>query len=96
MEDERVTKANFKVLDALRNDFEYYVESIDRTIVEAVFVGGENGLKKSVEVGPKIYNFLREQISEELKSVLERGKKFVSFDAEIRFKKDLLNYLLKI
>ena len=85
------------LLEAFKVDWEEYVSRLEDEIFECILKGVEYGVEKR----PKVYNFLNEDIPVDLKMILERGKKFVpflvenEFEAETKFKEEVLNYLVR-
>ena len=104
----QIEEANKKLLDIkireeligyIGDDCKKYISKLDQSIFEEILNSIERGVEERVKNKPKLYNFLDDKIPDEISDMLEKGKKFVPFltedeyDAEIKFKAAVLDYL---
>ena len=100
LENEGVESSD-EILKTIQLDWGEYVRKLDEEIMKVILTSIEVGVDKRVIEKPKLFNFLEEEIPKDLKNILERGKKFVpfiiedEFEAEARFKDDVLDYLVR-
>ena len=88
--------------DLVRFEIQEYWKGFDEDVMAVILIGIDGGVTERVAERPKIYNFLEEEVlPEEIKDVLEMGKKFVPFvhengwDVQERCKKSILEYLVR-
>ena len=90
-----------KILRDVKKSFDDHVRAIDEAIFESIINGIEKGVDERVKDRPKIYNFLGVEIPDDLREMLERGKRFVPFlaenevEAKEKFTEAVLRYLIR-
>ena len=88
-----------EIIKHIKEDIKNHLQKLDEAVFDEIMKSIERGVEERVKNKPKLYNFLDVELPNEIKEMLEKGKKYVpfltddEFDAELKFNGSVLDYL---